>query len=147
MGLDDIINSWISHACSPELDTHKGQHHFKITYELYMNILRIIQQNDLSVERTMPKVLKLLNPQVKLPSPICNLTNKVKKFKGDTKMAIESILPQLYIGSYCKSANLKVSHLQAKKPFLITSECVTNGLVYELEQYRQKEKLNIHSAL
>ena len=58
-------------------------------------------------------------------------------------MAIESILPQLYIGPYCKYTNLKVSDLQVKKPFLITSECVTNGMVYELEQYRQKEKLSI----
>ena len=146
MDLDDIIKSWIFHADSPQPDTHKGGH-FKITYELYMNNLRIIQQNHLSVERTMPKVLKLLNPQVKLPSPICNLTNKVTKFKGHTKMAIESVLPQLYIGPYCKSANLKITDLQHKKPFLITSEYVTNGLVYELEQYRQKERLGIHSAL
>ena len=49
-----------------------------------MNIPRIIQHNDLGVKRTMPEVLKLLNPQVKLQSPICNLTNKVKRFKGDS---------------------------------------------------------------
>ena len=136
MDLDDIITSWISHANSTEVHTNKGQNHFKITYELYMNILRIIQQNDDSVERTMPKVLKLLNPQVKLPSPICNLTNKVKRFKGDTKMVIESILPHLYVGPYCKNATLKVSDFQGNKHFLITTECVTNGLIYELEQYR-----------
>ena len=34
MDLDDIINSWISHANSTEPDTHKSRHHFKITYEL-----------------------------------------------------------------------------------------------------------------
>ena len=137
-----IVNSWISHANSTELDTHKSQHHFKITCELYMNILRIIQHNDLSVERTMPEVLKLLNPQVKLPSPICCLTNKVKRFKGDSKMAIESILPQLHIGPYCKRANLKTSYLQGNKQhLLITTDYVTNGLIYELEQHRWKEKL------
>ena len=41
MDLDDIINSWISHANSTELDTNKSQHHFKITYQLYLNILKI----------------------------------------------------------------------------------------------------------
>ena len=142
LDLDDII------ANSTELDTHKSQHHFKFTYELYMNILRIIQHNDLSVKRIMPEVLKLLNPQVKLPSPICNLTNKVKRFKGDSKMAIESILPQRYIGPYCKRENLKTSYLQGNKQhLLITTDYVTNGLIYELEQYRWKEKLSIDSAL
>ena len=63
-------------------------------------------------------------------------------------MAIESILPQLYIGSYCKSANLKISDLEGKKQqFVIQTEYVTNGLIYELEQYRRKEKLSIYSAL
>ena len=113
-----------------------------------MNILKIIQHNDLSVKRTMPEVLKLLNPQVKLPSLICNRTNKVKRFKGDSKMAIGSILPQLYIGPYCKRENLKTFYLHGNKQhLLITTDYVTNGLIYELEQYRWKEKLSIDSAL
>ena len=48
-------------------------------------------------------------------------------------MAIESILPQLYIGPYCKSANLKISDLEGKKQqFVIQAEYVTNGLIYDL---------------
>ena len=62
MDLDDIINSWISHANSTELDTNKSQHHFKITYQLYLNIMRIIQHNDLSVEKNNAKSPKTVEP-------------------------------------------------------------------------------------
>ena len=47
-----------------------------------------------------------------------------------------------------KVQNLKISDLKGKKQqFIIQTEYVTNGLIYELEQYRRKEKLSIYSAL
>ena len=153
MDIDVIINRWIDHALSGQNSGDKcdNPHHFNITYQLYMNILNITQERELSVEQTMPKVLKLLNPHVKLPSPIWNLTKKVKRFKGDLKAKISDILPQkqqTYIGEYCKVAGLKITDLQRNmERDVIKEEHITNGLFYELEQYRCKEKLPLKTAL
>ena len=53
MDLDAIINKWIYVALSKQKDlrdTKDSHDHFNITYELYMNILNIVQQRELSVE-------------------------------------------------------------------------------------------------
>ena len=70
MDIDTIINSWIDYATSEEkiCSSNTNLHHFNITYALHMSILNTIQERKLSVEKTMPKVLKLLNLQVKLPT-------------------------------------------------------------------------------
>ena len=153
MDLDEIINSWIDHAlsCPSISDRNDSPHHFNITYQLYMNILSVIQEREVSVEQTMPKVLKWLNPHITLPSPICNLTKKVKRFKGDLRTKIFEILPQqqqTYFGEYCKAAGLKIVDLQSNnRRNVIKEEHITNGLIYELEQYRRKEKVPLKKAL
>ena len=149
MDLDAIINNSIDVALSKQIDsrdTKDSDDHFNITYELYMNILNIVQQRELSVEKTMLKVLWLLNPQVKLTTLICNLTKKVKRFKGNGKTTIQSILPctQTYIGDCTQAADLKISDLlDSKSNKSIKQENITNGLIYELEQYRCKENLQL----
>ena len=151
MDIDDIIYSWITHVYSNQNVTKDNLHHFNITYELYMSILRIIQKRELSVEKTMPEVLRLINPQVQLPSPICNLSSKVKRFKGDKKSRIQDIIPQCeerYLGEYCETAGLKISNLWNNTASVsIKTEHITNGLIYELERYRCKEKLPTTTAL
>lgn len=153
MDLDAIINNWIDVSLSKQIDsrdTRDSHDHFNITYELYMNILNIVQQRELSVENTMPKVLRLINPQVKLPTLICNLTRKVKRFKGNGKTTIQTILPctQTYIGEWTQAANLKISDLlDSNSNKSIKQEHITNGLIYELEQYRHKENLPVGTVL
>ena len=115
MDLDAITNNWIDVSLSKQIDlrdTRDSHDYFNITFELYMNILNIVQQREQSVENTMPKVLRLLNPQVKLPTLICNLTRKVTRFKGNGK-TIQTILPctQTFIGEWTQAANLKISDL------------------------------------
>ena len=87
---------------------------------------------------------------MKLPTLICNLTKKVKRFKGNGKATIQSIIPctQTYIGECTQAADLKISDLlDSKSNMSIKQECITNGLIYELEQYRHKENLPVGTAL
>ena len=51
-------------------------------------------------------------------------------------------------GEYCETAGLKISNLRNNTASVsIKAEHITNGLIYELERYRCKEKLPTTTAL
>ena len=138
MDMDVIINSWINTALTEvSMDT---AHHFNITYGLYLDILTVIEEKGLNIQDTMSKVLKLIHPDVELPSSISYLTQKVKKYKGPSNTTIQCILPQPkveYLGDSCKEAGLKICDLHdPKSTNRVRQEHTTNGLIYELEKYR-----------
>ena len=51
-----------------------------VSYELYSDILNGLAAKQLNIQVTLPSILVYLDPSVKLPSKISNLTRKVKKF-------------------------------------------------------------------
>ena len=150
MDFEEIINGWIDKALSTDSVLHNVDHHFNITYSLYMKILTVIVNWGLNIQHTMTKVLQLLYPTINLPSSISHLTRKVKKFKGDKDTTINGIGPKIqeqYIGDSCKAARLKTSYLNdSSHTFKVDPVFLINGLVYELERYcRSQCLLNQHA--
>ena len=155
MDFDEIIDAWIDRALSKdwnakEADHDQSKHHFKITFGLYNSILDRLTERELNIEKTMPLVLRMLHPGIKLPVKIWNLTRKVRNYKGDKRDAIKSIIPETieYLGPGCKLAGLKIEYLHDSTiNFQVKPEYCTNQLIFELEKYRQQKGLQASKPL
>ena len=149
MDFDEIINGWIDTALSKdwnakEADHDQSRHHFNITFDLYNRVLERLTERELNIEKTMPLVLRMLHPGVKLPAKIWNLTRKVRNYKGDKRDTIKSIIPEKieYLGPACKLAGLRIEYLHDSTiNFQVKAEQCTNQLIFELEKYRQQKCL------
>ena len=140
MDFKELIKGWIVRALSTEIEACQESHHFNITYGLYVDIIGAIEQKGYNVEKTMTKVLKMLHPNINLPSRISSLTKKVRRYHGDPHTTIHGTTPEVkddYLGPSHRQAQLKMSYLtELNGNFHIRHEHIANGLIYELEKYR-----------
>ena len=116
-----------------------------ITYQLYDELLDLLRQKQINAQKAMTTLLPRINSKVVLPNDIANLTRKVKKHLDAGRSredVILSLLPKENdtdeISKYCSKAGITVDNLHSDDVLDISSDFLTNQLVYDLETYRQK---------
>ena len=145
--LNDLVQSYVTGNLSvcDERD---------ITYGLYDELLNLLRDKQINVQKAMTTILPRINSKVVLPNDIANLTRKVKKHLDagrSTQDVIVSLLPQENdtdeISKYCSKAGITVANLNSDNVLDIPSDFLTNQLVYDLETYRRKKNFPLSEAV
>ena len=114
-----------------------------ISYGLYDELLNLLREKQINVQKAMSTLLPQINSNVVLPNDIANLTRKVKKHidAGRSKEdVISSLIPKESetneISKYCSKAGVTVDNLHSDDVLDIPRDFLTNQLIYDLETYQ-----------
>ena len=113
-----------------------------ISYGLYDELLNLLREKQINVQKAMSTLLPQINSNVVLPNDIANLTRKVKKHidAGRSREdVISSLLPKESdtneISKYSSKAGITIDNLHSDDVLDIPSDFLTNQLIYDLETY------------
>ena len=122
--------------------------HIKPTYHMYDQLLKLLSTRGQNIQQAMTAILPILHRDVTVPSKISNITRKVTKHI-DSGADVDEIISDLFpaqknqneISSLCTQVGITIDSLFNEQPISISSEHVTNQLIYDLENYRQRSKM------
>ena len=140
--LERLIENYVSG------DTAVTDLHIKPTYHMYDQLFKLLSSRGRNIQQAMTAILPMLHKDVTVPSKISNITRKVRQHidsGADGDEFISDLFPtkmnENQISLFCTQAGITIDSLFNHQPLNISSEHVTNQLVYDLESYRQRSKM------